>query len=225
MATSGTTTFNPDIITLAEEAFERAGLELRSGYDLKTARRSIDFLMSEWANRGINLWKVDNGTVSLSASTATYNLPTDTIDLIEYLVRSGSGTTQQDYNIRRISVSQYASITNKNTEGRPSIVYIDRAVTTPTITLWPVPEDSTYTFVYYRLARIEDTGTPGDNTMDVPYRFLPALAAGLAFQVAMKRPESADRVMALREEYEKQFRLAYEEDRDRASARFVPYVV
>jgi hypothetical protein len=224
MATSGTTAFAPDIGEICEEAYERAGLEMRSGYDLATARRSLNLLMMEWANKGINLWTVDSGTVSLTADTATYSLPTDTVDLIEYLIRTGSGSTQTDYAISRISVSTYANIPNKNANGRPNEVYVDRQAVTPTITVWPVPSDATYTFFYYRLRRMEDAGSPATNTMDVPFRFVPALIAGLAFHLAMKNPEALQRAAPLKLIYDEQFQLAADEDRERASWRPTPWV-
>jgi hypothetical protein len=225
MATSGTTAFAPDFTEIAEEAWERAGREMRSGYDLRTARRSMNLLTIEWQNRGINMWTIDEGTVALVSGTDTYNLPTDTIDLMEHVVRTGSGTTQADINISRISVSTYATIPNKNATGRPIQVYIDRAVTTPTITVWPVPDGSTtYTFVYWRMRRIEDVGT-GVNTPDVGFRFYPALVSGLAYYIAMKMPEvPIDRRMELKQDYEQQFQLAAEEDREKAVFRMVPRI-
>ena len=182
MATSSTATFDLDLNEIVEEAFERAGSELRSGYDLKTARRSLNLLFAEWANRGINLWTVEQGTQTLTADTASYDLPITTVDLIEQVIRTGSGTTQNDTNISRISVSDYAAIPNKNFTGKPSLIYVDRkseatdssaVVQYPTATLWPVPDSvETYTLVYWRLARILDAGN-GVNTMDIPFRFYP----------------------------------------------------
>lgn len=231
MTTSGTSSFDPQITDLFEEAYERAGSEMRSGYDFRTARRSFNLLTAEWANRGINLWTVENGTIPLVAGTATYNLPVDTIDLIEHVIRQnpGNASTQTDINISRISVSTYSTIPNKLTVGRPIQVYINRqsGITTPTgvqyptITVWPVPSDNSYTFVYWRLRRLQDSGN-GDGTADIPFRFLPALTAGLAYQIAMKLPESAPRLPMLQAEYERQWTLASEEDREKAPVRFVP---
>lgn len=232
MSTSGTATFNLSFTDIAEESFERCGSELRSGYDLKTARRSLNIMLIAWASRGINLWTVEQGSIPLVAGTATYNLPLDTVDLLDHVVRTGSTTTQVDINISRISVSTYANIPNKNATGRPLQVYIDRqsgatgptptsTVAYPTITVWPVPDNATYTFQYWRLRRIQDAGT-GVNTQDVPYRFLPALVAGLAYYLSMKLPEAMARIPMLKEDYESEFALAAEEDREKAPIRMVP---
>jgi len=221
MATSGTTSFNMDFTEIAEEAWERAGREMRSGYDLRTARRSMNLMTIEWQNRGINLWTIDEGTVSLTEGTATYDLPADTIDLLEQVVRTGAGTTQQDLTITRISVSTYATIPNKTDTGRPIQVFIERLRDNPRITVWPVPSSDEYTFVYWRLRRIEDAGS-GAQTADMNFRFLPCLVAGLAYHIAMKVPELAPRVDMLKAEYEAQFVLAAGEDREKTPFRFVP---
>jgi hypothetical protein len=221
MATSGTTTFDLDLNSLVEEAFERCGAELRTGYDLRTARRSLNLLTAEWANRGVNLWTIEEGSVSLTEGTITYNLPTNTIDLIEQVIRTGTGTNQQDINISRISASTYATISNKNTEGRPNQVWINRQAARPTINVWPVPEDNDYTFVYYALNRIEDAGN-GVNTQDIPFRFLPCMVAGLAFYLSLKIPQAADRSQFLKQEYEEQWALASTEDREKADFRIAP---
>ena len=144
MTTSGTATFNMDFTEIAEEAWERAGREMRSGYDLRTARRSMNLLTIEWQNRGINMWTIDEGTVNLVEGTATYALPADTIDLLEHVIRTNSGnvSTQSDLSISRISVSTYASIPNKLTKGRPIQIYIDRGQANPSATVWPVPDAS-----------------------------------------------------------------------------------
>ena len=225
MATSGTTAFNMDFAKIAEEAWERAGREMRSGYDLRTARRSMNLLTLEWQNRGINLWTIDSSTVSLTTGTSQYTLPADTIDLLEQVIRTDSGDTtkQSDLNMSRISVSDYSSIPNKLTRGRPIQVWIERLVTAPRINVWPVPDSNDYTFVYWRMRRIEDAGN-GVETADMNYRFLPSLVAGLAYGIAMKEPELAPRLQMLKAEYEAQFQLAAEEDRDKTSARFVPRV-
>ena len=216
MATSGTATFNPEIVEIVEEAYERCGLELRSGYDLKTARRSLDIMAAEWSNKGINLWTVEAGTLSLTTGTATYTLPADTIDLLETVIRTGSGSNQQDLSINRISVSTYATIPNKNNQGRPIQIYVDRQAT-PKVSVWPTPDSSaTYTLAYWRLRRIEDAGRAGSNTYDVPSRFIPCLVAGLAYHIATKRPEvGLDRVTFLKAAYDEQFTLAADEDRDK----------
>lgn len=224
MTSSGTTTFNLDIGEIVIEAFERCGIMALSGNDYRTARRSIDLMMQEWANRGLNLWTVEEGTQVLTEGTATYNLPADTIDLIETELRTGTGQQQQDYTLNRISVSTYATIPNKLVQDRPVQIYVNRQIV-PNFTVWPVPDGATtYTVAYWRLRRIQDTGAPASNTMDLPFRFLPALCAGLAYFVAMKKPQALDRVVALKAAYEEQFRLAADEDRQRASVRFVPYI-
>jgi hypothetical protein len=226
MTTSGTTSFNLDFAELAEEAWERAGREMRSGYDLRTARRSMNLLTIEFANRGINLWTLESGSQVLTPGVETYNLPADTIDIIEHVIRTGAGspTLQSDLTISRISVSTYASIPTKLTQGRPIQIFVERLRDQPRFTLWPVPDASVpYTLFYYRLRRIEDAGT-GINTPDAPFRFLPAIAAGLAYHIALKTPDLMNRVDMLKREYEEQFNLAAGEDREKASVRFVPRI-
>jgi hypothetical protein len=228
MAISGTANFDMNFTELAEEAFERAGREMRSGYDLRTARRSANIMMAEWANRGINMWTIESGSIPMNTGTATYNLPADTVDLLEHVIRTGSGNaaTQADLTITRISVSTYATIPNKLSQARPIQVYIDRKQAVPTITVWPIPDQGTtaspyYTFVYWRLRRMDNIDT-GSNTADVNFRFLPCLTAGLAYYIAMKTPEGAQRLDMLKTEYEYQWGLAAAEDREKAADRFVP---
>ena len=223
MATSGTTAFNMDFTEIAEEAWERAGREMRSGYDLRTARRSMNLMTIEWQNRGINLWTIDEGTVSLTTGTSEYDLPADTIDLLEQVIRTGAGnqSTQSDLTISRISVSTYASIPNKLSRGRPIQVWIERLRDNPKINVWPVPDSNDYTFKYWRLRRVQDAGA-GAETADMNFRFLPCLVAGLAYYIAMKIPEFAERLPILKQAYEEQFMLAAGEDREKTPARFVP---
>ena len=300
MATSGTSSFNLDLTEIVEEAFERAGSELRSGYDLRTARRSLNLMFAEWANRGINMWTFEQGTINLVPGQATYALPIDTVDLLEHVIRTGAGnvSTQADLTISRISVSTYATIPNKLSQARPIQVWFQRldgersaigttlastitatdttitvastvglgtagfvliegetinygsvsgnqllycsrgqANTTaaahtagvpvypqnlPSVTVWPVPDNSVaYQFVYWRMRRIDDVGG-GVNTMDVPFRFLPAMVAGLAYQLAMKIPNGADRLPILKAQYDEAWQLAADEDRETAPIRFVP---
>ncbi len=238
MTTTGVATFNLDIAELVEEAFERCGKEVRSGYDLKTARRSLNLLTVEWANRGINLWTVEEGSIPLVQGTGTYDLPADTIDLLEHVVRTGAATNQSDLTLSRISAPTYAAIPAKNASGRPIQVWVDRqsgatypsndipsvpTVMPPRVHVWPVPDQSnTYTLVYWRLRRIQDAGS-GVTTMDIPFRFLNALVAGLAFYLSMKLPGvDINRVTGLKAAYDEQFQLAANEDREKADARFVP---
>lgn len=213
----------PDLAELFEEAFERAGLEMRTGYDLKTIRRSLNLLTLEWQNRGLNLFTIESGTQALTQGTATYTMPTDTIDLIEHQLRTGTGTNQIDTALQRISVSTYAQQTNKNTQGRPTQIYVQRGVSEVNVTIWPVPEDNSYTLAYYRLKGISGLASGIGTSAAIPPRFVPALVAGLAFHVAMKKPEAAARAQALQAEYERQFQLAADEDEDRAASHFTPW--
>ena len=214
----------PTMPEIFEEAFERAGLRMESGGDLRTIRRSLNILMLEWQNRGINMFTVDSGTLSLTDGTALYSMPSDTIDLIEHQIREGTGTDQSDYDIERISVSDYAKISSKNTKGRPTSIYVDRQSTGITVTLWPVPDSNDYSLAYYRLAGIDGISSGIGTTADVPPRFVPALISGLAFHIAMKRPEVSERVAPLREDYEYQYQMAAESDRDKFSTFFRPWV-
>jgi hypothetical protein len=233
MTTTGTATFNLDLNDLVEEAFERCGSELRTGYDFRTARRSLNLLTIEWANRGINLWTIEQGQITLTTGVGTYDLPIDTIDLLDHVVRTQQGTQQQtDININRISESTYSTIPNKLAQGRPIQVWINRqsgattpsGIQNPQINVWPTPNapDGQYIFVYWRLRRIQDAGD-GVNTQDIPFRFLPCMVAGLAYYLSMKiQGVDPNRVLALKADYEQQFDLAAQEDREKASIRFVP---
>lgn len=225
MTTSSTTAFDMEFTEIAEEAWERAGRELRSGYDLKTARRSMNLMTIEWQNRGINMWTIDEGTVTLVEGVTQYDLPADTIDLLEQVIRTNSGntTTQSDITISRVSVSTYASIPNKLTRGRPIQVWVERLAANPKFSVWPVPDSGDYIFKYYRMRRIQDAGA-GVETADMSFRFLPCLVAGLAYHIAMKVPELMPRVQMLKAVYDEQFELAAGEDREKTSARFVPRI-
>ena len=303
--TTGTTSFNLDLNNIVEDAFERCGQELRTGYDLRTARRSLNLLTIEWANRGINLWTVEPGQIQMNQNQIMYALPSDTIDLLDMVTRTGTGANQQDININRISESTYITIPNKNATGRPIQVWINRqsgqenptdillaetltatastaanpetitlsstvglaqfgfikigeetiqyggisgntitgcirAVNNtalaphaigarvyvqnlPTVNVWPAPEQSNYyQFVYYRLRRIQDAGN-GVNVEDIPFRFIPCMVAGLASYLSIKLPNvDPNRIAFLKSEYEQSFQLAADEDREKASVRFVP---
>lgn len=227
MATSGTTTFTLDLGDLLEEAFERCGRELTSGYDFRTARRSLNLLFADWANRGINLWTLDSGTVALVSGTATYTLPADTIDLLDSVVRINNGVvaTQSDQPLSRISNSVYSVIPNKLNAGRPLQMVVTRTGTAPTVTLYPVPDGSvTYTLVYWRMRRIQDAGASADVTNDVPFRFLPPLASGLAYYLAFKLPGGGERLATLKAVYDEDWQRAANEDREKAPMRVIPYV-
>lgn len=239
MTTSGTASSNLDLTNIIEEAFERCGTELRTGYDIRTARRSLNLLTVEWANRGINLWTIEEGEIPLVLNQVSYNLPVDTIDLLEHVTRVGTGSSQQDLSITRISVSTYATIPNKNSTGRPIQLWVNRqsgatypiggrpegtdpttGVDHPQIYVYPAPDQSNYyTFVYWRLRRIQDAGN-GINTQDIPFRFLTCLIAGLAYYLSVKI--APDRIQSLKDQYEEQWKFAAEEDRDKSPVRFVP---
>jgi hypothetical protein len=230
VTTSGTSGFNLDLNDIIEEAFERCGVEVRTGYEHRTARRSLNLLTIEWANRGINLWTIEQGSIPLVQGQIIYTLPVDTIDLLDQVVRTQTGVNQTDINISRISVSTYATIPNKNTQGRPIQVWIDRqsgateptGVAAPEIYVWPTPDQSDfYTFVYWRLRRIQDAGT-GTSTQDIPFRMLTCLVAGLAYYLSLKIPEAANRIEMLKMAYEEQWLLASSEDREKASLRLAP---
>jgi len=300
--TSGTTTSNLDLNNLIEEAFERCGTELRTGYDMRTARRSLNLLTIEWANRGLNLWTVEQGQILLTTGQAIYPIPIDTIDLLDHQIRQNNSTpsTQIDISISRISEPTYATIPNKLTTGRPIQVWVNRqtgldynatatlngtinATTTsitvssayslpsagfikidsetisyvnivgnvltncargqnnttaashttaapitvqnlPCINIWPTPDagGGPYTFIYWRLRRIQDGGTNGEIIQDIPFRLLPCLVSGLAFYMAQKLPDGQARLGFLKSEYEEQWLLASTEDREKAPSRFVP---
>jgi hypothetical protein len=231
MTTSGTTAFNLNLNELVEEAFERCGAELRTGYDLRTARRSLNLLTIEWANRGINLWTIEQGSIPMVQGQIVYDLPADTIDLLDHVIRTQTGQGQTDINITRISVDTYSTIPNKNAQGRPIQVWINRqsgatepvsGVAYPNINVWPAPEQSNYyTFVYWRLRRIQDAGN-GITTQDIPFRFLPCMVAGLAFHLSKKVPGALDRSQMLKMEYEELWQQAADEDREKASLRIAP---
>jgi len=225
MTTSGTTAFDMDFTEVAEEAWERAGREMRSGYDLRTARRSMNLMTIEWQNRGINMWTIDSGTINLVEGTTQYTLPADTIDLLEHQIRTNSGntSTQSDLTISRISVSTYASIPNKLTQGRPIQLYVERLRDAPKVNVWPVPDNNNYVLYYWRMRRIQDAGS-GVQTADMNFRFFPCLVAGLAYHIAMKVPELAERIPMLKAVYDEQFEMAAGEDREKTAARFVPRI-
>jgi hypothetical protein len=301
--TSGSAGFNLDLTELVEEAFERAGSELRTGYDLKTARRSLNLLFADWANRGINMWTFEQGTLNLTQGLNTYTIPTDTVDLLDHVIRTQANVTatQSDLTITRVSVSTYATLPNKLTQGRPiqvwyqrldgqimptactfasqdlnagtitlssvvglpAIGYVDivasggtatvfynfisgntlgnvfraqngttqqtpaagnpiRINNVPRVTVWPTPDGSQpYQFVYWRMRRVQDAGN-GVNVMDVPFRFVPCMVAGLAYYIALKVPGGMDRLGILKQQYDEAWMTAADEDQERAALRLVP---
>lgn len=225
MATSGTATFNPTVFEIIEEAYERAGIQSQTGYEFTTALRSLNYLSMEWANRGVNLWTLEPGTLALTAGTDNYLLPADTVDILDGQLRlySGNPTLQSDSTINRINFSQYAEIPNKLEQGRPVQYMVQRGGAQPKIYFWLVPDQTgVYTFYYWRMRRIQDAGN-ALNTYDIPFRFIPALTSGLAYHLASKRKEAMQLVPGLKARYDEDWSNATAEDRDRSPLRIVPY--
>jgi hypothetical protein len=216
MTTSGTKSFDLDVTEYIEEAFERCGLEVRSGYDLRTAKRSLNLMLAEWANRGLNQWTIARTTVSLTAGTREYMLGSETIDVLSAVVRRDN----TDFAIDRVSRDADLNIPNKATQGRPSQFFVDRRIN-PVLKVWPTPDSSTDVIILDRLVRMDDAGGP-TNTLDMPFRFYPALAAGLAYYISLKR--APDRTQMLKALYEDEMERAMSEDRDRASLQIEPHV-
>jgi|TARA_E500000178_G_C16729079_1_gene620700 hypothetical protein len=218
MATSGSRDFDLDVAEIIEEAYERCGIEIRTGYDARSARRSLNLMFADWANRGVNLWTVQQGTLTLTSGTATYNssngLASPMADILEVALRR-SGT---DFEIDRLSRGEYLNIPTKTTQGRPSQFYFNRQVS-PEVTLWPTPENSTDQLVYYYITRIQDADALV-NTTDAPFRFLPCMVAGLAYYLSLKkRPELTQLLKVV---YEEEFQRAADEDEDRVSLKLTP---
>jgi hypothetical protein len=223
MATSGSKDFELDVADYVEEAFERCGLELRTGYDLKSAQRSLNLMLAEWANRGLNQWTIKEKTVPMVQSTGKYNIdssdPTATIDVLDVFIRETSQGTTTDIPLSRMSRAEYANLATKSTTGKPNQYLIDKQLT-PTITVWPVPDkSSTYTVYMNVLTRMDDADV-GVNTMEVPFRFYPCLAAGLAYYLALKR--APEKVQLLKQLYEEEFLRALSQDEPRSSFRIAP---
>ena len=214
MALSGSTDFELDVADYIEEAFERCGLEVRTGYDLKTAKRSLNLMFADWANRGLNQWTIEQKTQALTASDGEYSLGTDIIDILSLVIRR-DGT---DFALERISRAPYLNIPTKTTTGRPTLFFLDRQIT-PNLKIWPLPENSTDILIFDALTRLNDADTFID-TLEIPFRFYPCLAAGLAYYISMKR--APDRTQLLKSIYEEEFNRAMDEDRDRASFRVAP---
>jgi len=214
MALSGTSDFELDVADYIEEAFERCGLEVRTGYDLKTAKRSLNLMLAEWANRGLNQWTIKQRSQAVTQGTGNYLIDADVIDVLSVVVRRDN----TDYALDRYSREEFLTIPNKTTQGRPSQFFLDRQIT-PKLQLWPVPENSTDIIFYDALTRMQDADT-FINSSDMPFRFYPCLAAGLAYYIAIKR--APQRIQILKAAYEEEFERAMTEDRDRASFNVVP---
>jgi|TARA_B100000212_G_scaffold340690_1_gene321964 hypothetical protein len=214
MATSNSRDFDLDVAELVEEAYERCGLQVKTGYDAKTARRSLNLMFADWANRGVNLWTVQLGTQALTAGTTEYTLTSDVVDLLEVVVRRNN----TDFQVQRISRSDYQNLPNKATTGRPSSIFVDKQVT-PKINVWPAPENSTDVLRYYFIQRIQDADA-AINNLDAPFRFLPCMAAGLAYYLSVKK--APERVQLLKSIYEEEFQRASDEDQDRVPTRLTP---
>jgi len=220
MALSGSTNFEPNVAEFVEEAFERCGLELRTGYDLKTARRSINLMLAEWANRGLNQWTIEQATQTVTEGTTDYSLNSNIIDILDVVLRRTVNQTQTDISMNRVSRSEYINIPNKTTKARPSQFFLDK-LSTPTLKIWPAPENSTDILVFNKIIRMDDADK-STNTMDMPFRFFPCFAAGLAYYISLKRaPERTAQLKAL---YEEEFRRAADQDEDRASFNIRPSI-
>ena len=213
MALSGSTDFEPNVAEFVEEAFERCGLELRTGYDLKTAKRSINLMLAEWANRGLNQWTVEQETQTVTEGQTDYTLNANVVDILDCSLRRNTNGTDLDLQMSRISRSEYLNIPTKSTKSRPSQFFLDK-LNTPVLKIWPSPENSTDILVFNKIVRMDDADKP-TNTMDMPFRFYPCFAAGLAYYIAIKK--SPDRAILLKEMYEEEFERAMSQDEDRAS--------
>tara|TARA_B100000242_G_scaffold64029_1_gene39273 strand:- start:296 stop:967 length:672 start_codon:yes stop_codon:yes gene_type:complete len=220
MALSGSTNFEPNVTEFIEEAFERCGIELRTGYDLRTAKRSINIMLAEWANRGLNQWTIEQTTQTVTEGTNSYSLNSNVIDILDMVVRRTTNSVNTDTNMSRISRSEYLNIPNKDTKARPNQFFFDKQ-TTPAIKVYPTPENSTDVLVFNKLVRMDDADT-AINTMDLPFRFYPCFAAGLAYYISIKR--APQRTAELKAIYEEEFRRAADQDEDRASFRIRPHL-
>jgi hypothetical protein len=219
MATSGTKTFQLTIADTIEEAYELAGLELRTGYDAETARRSLNIMFADWANRGVNLWTIEQVTTSLTAGTSSYTLNSYDIDIVSAVIRQVDNSTTTDLQLTRIGRTEYLNIPDKSSTGRPTQFFLDRQ-TTPVVKLWPTPDSvATYSLIANTIQRIDDV-TASAQDPEVPSRFIPCMASGLAYYIALKK--NPERVGLLKQQYEQDFKLAADEDRNRASLHLVP---
>ena len=220
MATSNSTNFEPNVTEFVEEAFERCGLELRTGYDLKTAKRSINLMLAEWANRGLNQWTIEQATQTVTKGTNQYTLDSNVIDILDCSLRRDTDGTNLDLQMTKISRSEFLNIPTKSTQARPNQFFLDKQVS-PVLNIWPTPENSTDVLVFNKLVRMDDADT-ATNTMDMPFRFYPCFAAGLAYYIAIKK--APERVGMLKQMYEDEFERAMSQDEDTASFRISPYL-
>ena len=220
MATSSSTNFEPNVTEFVEEAFERCGLELRTGYDLKTAKRSINLMLAEWANRGLNQWTIEQATQTVTKGTNQYTLDSNIIDILDCSLRRDTDGTNLDLQMTKISRSEFLNIPTKSTQARPNQFFLDKQVS-PVLNIWPTPENSTDVLVFNKLVRMDDADT-ATNTMDMPFRFYPCFAAGLAYYIAIKK--APERVGMLKQMYEDEFERAMSQDEDSASFRISPYL-
>jgi|TARA_R110002020_G_C16219323_1_gene767538 hypothetical protein len=220
MASSGSTDFEPNVAEFIEEAFERCGLELRTGYDLKTAKRSINLMLAEWSNRGLNQWTIEQETVTVVQSQNDYTLNANIVDVLDCSIRRTVSGTTTDLQMSRVGRSEYLNIPNKASESRPSQYFLDK-LNTPILKIWPSPENSTDILVFNKIVRMDDADA-ATNTMDMPFRFYPCFAAGLAYYISIKK--APDRAVMLKQMYEEEFERALSQDEDRASFRIAPYL-
>ena len=225
MATSGTTTFNLDIGDILEEAYDLCGMEMRSGYDYRSAKRALNLVFLEWQNKGLNLWSIEQNSQALTAGTSSYALPSSALDVVDAFIRTDSGDTnkQFDQRLNRISRTEYNHQANKLNKAKPTQYFVDKNTGTLQIVLWSTPDDAeTYTLVYDYIQKIEDAGTVASNNADVPARYLPCLTYALAYNLACKIPESIQRVPMIKQRYDELWNEVSDADRERASVRFVP---
>ena len=225
MATSGTTAFTLDLGDIMEEAYDLCGSELRSGYDYRGAKRALNLIFLEWQNKGLNLWKIEQGTQTLTSGTNSYALPSSALEVVDVFVRTNAGDTsrQFDQRLNRISRTEYNHQAIKLLESKPTQFYIDKGTSSNNIVLWATPDSSeTYTLVYDYLQRIEDAGNPASNNADVPSKYLPCLTYALAYNLACKMPEAQNRVPMIKQRYDELWNEVSDADRERAAIRFVP---
>tara|TARA_R100001132_G_C3255153_1_gene80967 strand:- start:323 stop:1021 length:699 start_codon:yes stop_codon:yes gene_type:complete len=225
MATSGTTTFNLDIGDIIEEAYDLCGMEVRSGYEYRGAKRALNLVFLEWQNKGTNLWSIEQNTQAITAGTNSYALPSSALDVVDAFIRTDSGdiSKQFDQRLNRISRTEYNHQATKLNQSKPTQFYIDKGASTSNIVLWSTPDSTeTYTLVYDYIQRIEDAGEPTSNNADVPARYLPCLTYALAYNIACKNPEALNRVPMIKQRYDELWDDVSDADREKASVRFVP---